>query len=306
MDEAEKHSRSAKSKSVTIAGILLLCFGVLLTLASAAALSRSDSTGAIVAVPCLLMAASGLATIRRWRGWRYYSGVWALLFAYAGVGSALHGAGELLIAVFLPQQEILFGVRPGTAPGMVFILVALALFGLGAFIIRANRREPLSPGQNSAEPAIVGGLFLLIGLGCWIGFVGGIAGEKGPATVGFLIAALILSGIGVSLTFRLDGWTAVAAVVGWLFTVLGVLAIIFGTADFLFSRGLSFAPLKTTMGGVLFLLFGRYVLAVRRQDQDTGTFGATQRGDRETSKEDMQLGAHAAEAPLAKPPSPNP
>jgi hypothetical protein len=123
--EMENHVRSEKSKSVSIAGILLLCLGVLLTLASAAALvsSRGDSSAAIASVPCLLMAASGLAAIRRWRGWRYYSGVWALLLAYAGVGSVLVGIKELLIEAFIPREEIGFH-SSGSVFGVAFILIA--------------------------------------------------------------------------------------------------------------------------------------------------------------------------------------
>jgi hypothetical protein len=255
MGEAEKYIRGAQSRSVSIAGILLLCLGMLLTLVSAAVLaSGGGSSMAIAAIPCLLVAVSGLATLRRWHGWRYYSGVLALLFAYAGLGSALMGVRDLLIEAVIPQEETLFYTRPGMAFWVPYTLAALALFGLGAFIIRANRREPLSPGQNSAEPAIVGGLFLLIGMGCWIGFVGAAASEKGPAIAGFSIAALIFTSIGVFLTFRLTGWTAVAAVLGWIAIIIGVFAMIVGTAEFLLSRLHPPSAFNTAMGGVLFLV----------------------------------------------------
>jgi hypothetical protein len=284
MGEVENRARGAKSSTVSIAGIVLLCLGVLLIFVSAAALlSRSDHSAAIISIPGLLIAASGLATIRRWRGWRYYSGLWALLFAYAGLGSTLVGVKDLLIEALIPAESS-FRPEPVTAFLMVFILIGLAIFGLGVFIIHANRREPLGPGQTSAEPAIIGGLFLLIGLGCWIGFVAGMIGEKGPPATGFLIAALIFTGIGLSLTLRMAGWTAVAAGLGWIVTVIGVLAMIVGTIEFL---GSSFHPPRasnTAMGGVLFLLFGRYILAVRRQDRNR----ATRLSDREASDADGQ------------------
>jgi hypothetical protein len=265
-----------KSRSVTLAGWLLLGLGVLLIVAPVAVLvGNGESRTAIAsAMPGLLIVASGLGMTRRWRGWRYYSGVMALFLVYVGLGSSLVGIRDLLIEAFLPREARFFAT--GGAAAVFVVAVAMAILGLGVFIIQANREEPFSPGEKSAEPTIIGGLFLLIGVGCWVGVAAAITRGDSSAIVGYAIAVSILTTIGLFIILRLRGWRSVAAILGVIAIIVGVLAIIVGTAVFVFSHWHTRADLNTAMGGVLLLLFGRHILAARHQDKDTSAFSGTQ------------------------------
>ena len=145
--------RLGRSRSVTIAGVLLVFFGWL-GIAQVLAYTRllawvagNDLAGLLaMAIPVY----AGLATVFRWRGWRFLAGT----FAWVMIAGSVMGVCVMVLSLIHAYR--LGGPWDEMLLGSVNFSLVLALFAsaTAAFILWAKRREP-RPVAIAREPAYV-------------------------------------------------------------------------------------------------------------------------------------------------------
>jgi hypothetical protein len=250
----QSHPQAQKSAVVTAVGIMLVSLGVfgtgLVAYASMADVSGGAFWGWLVALSVLF---AGLATVRRWRGWRIVTG----LFSWLAIAlSAIVVQMALLDAIYPNWGPDRSAERVLASKEAVFALIPAAV---GIFMLWAKRKEPSDDGGRTVAVAIGGVIFVLFAvLFAAVGIIGSVNLDFGTLAFGFVMAGL-------------HGYTALAFFRRWKYwraaassaaSVTMVLFVIYGIGRVGENAGEGLLGIESFVA-----LFGYVLWAVRQKSQ---------------------------------------
>ena len=150
-------------------------------------------------VPAVCTAA-GFAVMRRWPGWRFYSGAFGWLCI---------NLSFFFLTQFFADAAFNFASPP--SKGQVAMSAAFAL--LAMLLLMAKRDEPPAKPFGLVTP--IGTVVVLLGLAALVG------SAFAPAPIASAIIGLVLVLLGTDMVFRLRGWRIAAGCLGWILIAVG-------------------------------------------------------------------------------------
>jgi hypothetical protein len=253
----QSHPPVHRSAGVTAAGLMLVSFGIfgigLLVYAGLAHANGGAFWGWLVA-PSVLLA--GLATVRRWRGWRIGTGLFSWLAIAVSAIVLQMALLDLIHPTWRPHGSAM-AERVLASP--IEVVLALIPAAVGIFMLWSKRKEPSDDGGRAVAIAVGGVILALFAvLFGAIGIAGSVNVDFGTLAFGFFMAGL--HGYAALAIFR--RWKYWRAAARSAASVTMVLFVIYGIGRAGENAG------EGLLGIESFVAFFGYVLwAVRQKPQ---------------------------------------
>jgi hypothetical protein len=170
--------------AVTAAGLMLVSFGLVGIVAVAYAGMADLNGGVFWGWPAALsVAVAGLAIVRRWRGWR----IWTGLFASLAIALSAIVVQMILFDLIHPSSNP-NGSTMASPTAAAFALMSAAV---GIFMLWATRKEP-SDDSGKTVAVTIGGMVLVAFAVFFaaIGIIASVSAQFGTLAFGFVMAGL--------------------------------------------------------------------------------------------------------------------